>query len=139
MFKDNYFLLIFLTFIVFRSVDSQITQALEAKLKAYIDTFNAKDEELYVEDIPNNITFNFLKNKIPLFECPDKVIEEIYYFRWWTWRKHIRTISSIKGALVVMTEFMPPVQWAGTGNTICAGAGHHIMEGRWLRGNDSIM
>ena len=33
----------------------------------------------------------------------------------------------------VVTEFEPDVPWAGAYNTIACSAGHHLMEGRWLR------
>ena len=33
----------------------------------------------------------------------------------------------------VVTEFEPNVSWAGVDNTIACSAGHHLMEGRWLR------
>lgn len=38
----------------------------------------------------------------------------------------------------VLTEFLRKVSWSGPHNTIVAPAGHHIMEGRWLR-DDSII
>ena len=56
-------------------------------------------------------------------------MEEIYYFRWWTFRKHIKDTSDGK----VITEFLPPVYWGGTHNTIIAAAGHHIAEAKWLK------
>jgi len=31
-----------------------------------------------------------LRTNVPLFECPDKDFERTYYFRWWTYRKHIK-------------------------------------------------
>src|SRR5262249_10261551 len=60
--------------------------------------------------------------------CPDKVIEETYYFRWWTYRKHIH--ATPEG--YVITEFLPTVPWAGKYNTINCAAGFHLEEGRWL-------
>ena len=33
----------------------------------------------------------------------------------------------------IVTEFEPSVPWAGAHNTIACSAGHHLMEGRWLR------
>ena len=33
----------------------------------------------------------------------------------------------------MVTEFLPPVPWAGKWNTISCSAGHHFYEGRWLR------
>jgi hypothetical protein len=98
-----------------------------------------RDEEIYKEDISNKDAFEFLRARVPYFACPDKDLEEIYYFRWWTYRKHLRTIPVKTGLITVVTEFMPSVLWAGKGNSISAGAGHHIMEGRWIRGNDTIM
>jgi hypothetical protein len=65
---------------------------------------------------------------VPFFECPDKEFEEICYFRWWTYRKHI-----VKTPLgFVITEFLPAVPWAGKYSSIDCAAGHHIREGRWI-------
>ncbi len=96
--------------------------------KHYIDRFNGDDEELYIQHIPNAQAWSFLETNIPLFECPDTDIERTYYFRWWTYRKHIK--STADG--FVITEFLPPVGWAGKHNTINCAAGHHFYEGRWL-------
>ncbi len=96
--------------------------------KHYIDQFNKDDEELYAQYIPNAKAWEFLKDNIPLFECPDKDIERTYYFRWWTYRKHIKQTPDG----FVITEFLPPVGWAGKYNTINCAAGHHFYEGRWL-------
>ncbi len=94
----------------------------------YVESFNAGDEELYVQHIPNEKAWDFLKGNIPLFECPDKYFERTYYFRWWTFRKHIK--STPDG--FVITEFLPKVGWSGKHNTINCPAGHHFYEGRWL-------
>lgn len=96
--------------------------------KHYIDSFNAQDEELYPGYITNGAAWNFLKKNIPLFECPDTNLEEIYYFRWWTYRKHIHLTPD--GFMI--TEFLPDVPWAGKDDSIVCAAGHHIYEGRWL-------
>lgn len=94
----------------------------------YIREFNEKDRELYIQYIPNSQSESFLKKNIPYFNCPDKEIEKTYYFRWWTFRKHIR--NTPEG--FVITEFLPDVSWAGKYNTINCPAGHHFYEGRWL-------
>ena len=94
----------------------------------YIDTFNQSDNELYKQHIPNSAAWDFLKSRIPLLDCPDRDIEEIYYFRWWTFRKHIKQTPDG----FVITEFLPPVPWAGKYNTISCAASHHLREGRWL-------
>ncbi len=66
---------------------------------------------------------------VPLFECPDSEIEEIYHFRWWTFRKHIKETTDG----YVITVFLPEVSWSGKHNTISCPAGHHFREGRWIR------
>ena len=94
----------------------------------YIEAFKNQDEELYPQHISNAQSWEFLRDNVPMFECPDKQIEEIYYFRWWTYRKHIK--STPDGFII--TEFLPQVGWAGKHNSISCPAGHHIYEGRWL-------
>ncbi|UCG49032.1 MAG: hypothetical protein JSU94_04465 [Phycisphaerales bacterium] len=94
----------------------------------YVESFNAGDEELYVQHIPNEKAWDFLRGNIPLLECPDADFERTYYFRWWTFRKHIK--STPDG--FVITEFLPKVGWSGKHNTINCPAGHHFYEGRWL-------
>jgi len=98
-------------------------------LSNYVEKFNAGDDELFETYIPNNQAFTFLAENIPRFECPDKQIEEIYYFRWWTFRNHIR--QTPEGYII--TEFLPDVPWAGKYNSISCAGMHHFNEGRWLR------
>ena len=95
----------------------------------YVPEFNSQDEELYANAVPNSAAEAFLRKNAPSFLCPDKDIERTYHFRWWTYRKHIKR-SSYGGWLV--TEFLPPVPWAGPENTINCAMGHHLREGRWL-------
>ncbi|MDT8389331.1 MAG: glycoside hydrolase family 2 TIM barrel-domain containing protein [Lentisphaeria bacterium] len=97
-------------------------------LKEYVSRFNETDEELYTH-VPNSEALEFLESNVPLFECPDKDIERTCYFRWWTYRKHIKQTSDG----YVITEFLPEVPWSGKHNTISCPAGHHYYEGRWLR------
>lgn len=97
--------------------------------RAYIEQFNADDEEHYANAFPNAAAWDFLRDNIPLFTCPDPVLERTYYFRWWTYRKHLKQTPDGW----VVTEFLPNVPWAGVHNTICCPAGHHFYEGRWLR------
>lgn len=95
----------------------------------YIDEFNEGDNELYAQHVPNKESSEFLEYNVPLLDIPDKELERIYYFRWWTYRKHIK--STPDG--FVITEFLPDVPWAGKYNTINCPAAHQIYEGRWLR------
>jgi hypothetical protein len=106
-----------------------VTDQIKGDFRHYIDTFNANDEELYPAAIRNTNAGPFLCDNIPLFDCPDKVLEEIYYFRWWTYRKHIKQTPDG----FIITEFLPEVPWAGKDNSISCAAGPHIYEGRWLR------
>ena len=94
----------------------------------YVETFNKNDQELYRQYVPNSAAGQFLHDNIPRLDCPDKDIEEIYYFRWWTYRKHIKQTPDG----FIITEFLPGVGWAGKHNSINCAAGHHFHEGRWL-------
>lgn len=98
-------------------------------IDAYAGEFNANDEEIYIQKFPNTEAAAFMKENIPVFECPDAELEKTYYFRWWTYRKHIKEVPSG----FIITEFRPDVPWAGLYNAIpCPGA-HHFEEGRWLK------
>ena len=97
-------------------------------LKQYVDAFNAKDKEIIRQCIPNEKACEWMEREIPVLECPDKEFEKIYHFRWWTLRKHWKETPHGH----VMSEFLPPVPWAGPYNTINCPLGHHIREGRWL-------
>ena len=97
--------------------------------KHYVDYFNSIDNEDVVNFVPNTEAWSWMQENIPLFECPDKDFEQIYYYRWWTYRKHIK--KSPDG--FVLTEFITPVGHAGIHNTISCALGHHIYEGRWLK------
>jgi hypothetical protein len=99
-----------------------------ATLKNYVEQFNAVDEEEGVNAIHNKDAFEFLADNIPLFECPDEDFQRTYYYRWWTYRKHLRKTEDGW----VVTEFYPDVSWARKHNTINCPLGHQIYEGRWL-------
>jgi hypothetical protein len=124
------------TVVLLSSVFFLVTNVLNAQpyvlntrlFKHYIDSFNINDEELYKGAIPNAEAWKFLETNIPFLDCPDKVLEETYYFRWWTYRKHIR--NTPEGYII--TEFLPEVPWAGKYNGISCAAGFHFSEGRWL-------
>nr|WP_068887150.1 glycosyl hydrolase family 65 protein [Pedobacter panaciterrae] len=121
----------FLYFLLFLSpVFLQAQTVLKTSdFKHYIDGFNQNDKEYYHNFISNSDSWAFLSQNIPLLDCPDKDIERTYYFRWWTYRKHIK--KTPEG--YVITEFLPNVPWAGKYNTISCPAALHFYEGRWLR------
>lgn len=103
--------------------------ALEKKLTQYVAYFNSIDTETVKNYIPNDKATGWLLKNVPLFECPDPTIEKIYYYRWWTFRKHLKQTPDG----FVFTEFILPQNHGGKYNTISSGLGHHIYEGRWLR------
>ncbi len=105
-----------------------------SSFKHYIDKFNAKDTEHAPGFIPNTEAWDFLSANIPLLDVPDEDIQRTYYFRWWTYRKHIK--KTPEG--YVITEFLPDVPWAGKYNTISCPASLHFYEGRWLRNRDYL-
>lgn len=100
----------------------------------YVSEFNSTDEELYIQEFDNSEAEQFLKDNIPYFECPDKELEKTYYFRWWTYRKHVKRTP--EGYII--TEFLPEVGWAGKYNAINCPAMHQFAEGRWLRNNQYL-
>lgn len=101
------------------------------KISEYVSLFNEQDDEAVVNLIPNKDSYDWIARNVPLFECPDTDIERTYYFRWWSYRKHIK--GTPDGTIV--TEFIEPVKHAARHNAISCALGHHIYEGRWLRDN----
>jgi len=98
-------------------------------LKKYVNSFNESDHEYYQQHISNAGSYDFLADNIPLFECPDKNVERTYYFRWWTYRKHIKKTP----VGYIITEFLPDVSWSATYNAITCPGLFHFNEGRWLK------
>lgn len=94
----------------------------------HVERFNAMEAEPVTNAISNDQSLAWLQKNIPLFECSDSEVEEIYYFRWWSFRTHI--VQTPRG--FVLTEFLTPVKHAGEFNTIACAAGMHLAEGRWL-------
>jgi hypothetical protein len=58
----------------------------EADFKHYVDYFNRMEDENIVQAIPNSEAWDWMKENIPLFECPQDNFDEIWYYRWWTLR-----------------------------------------------------
>ncbi len=95
----------------------------------YVEGFNRDDVERNVNYVPDKSAWTWLEANIPFFEASDPTLTEMYYFRWWTYRKHLKQTPDG----FVVTEFLPDVPWAGKLNTISCSAAHHFYEGRWLR------
>jgi len=112
-----------------------INMDLKDILRGYVDKFNKDDREIYVQDVDNAHAYEWMKENVPLLECSDKMLEEIYYFRWWVFRKHVKLTEDG----YVITEFLPPVPWGGKHNTIICAAGHMITEARWLKCGERLI
>jgi len=94
-----------------------------ARFRHHVERFNTMEDENRANAVPNAQSWEWLSANIPLFECPDAAVEEIYYYRWWSLRKHLRQIDG----RFVFTEFLLKDR------PVSSALGHHLMEGRWLR------
>ncbi|MEJ2614122.1 MAG: amylo-alpha-1,6-glucosidase, partial [Ignavibacteriaceae bacterium] len=72
----------------------------------------------------------YLEN-IPFFECSDKKIQDVYYYRWKLYKAHIRDVGE---GYYVITEFLDNVSWdKDPYSSLNDATGFHIYEGRWLK------
>ena len=97
--------------------------------KHYVDYFNTMEDENIIQAIPNAKAWEWMTQNVPLFDCPNRDFEEMWYYRWWTLRKHIKQTP----VGYAMTEFLVNRSYADQYNLISSGVGHHIHESRWLR------
>jgi hypothetical protein len=88
----------------------------------YIAHFNSMEDENVTNFISNEDSRNWLQKEIPFFECPDGKVEELYYYRWWSFRKHIEETTNGFVFSEFLTRQMP----------VSSALGHQIAEGRWL-------
>ncbi len=102
--------------------------------RQYVDGFNGMFQEEVVNFIPDARAWAWMQANIPFFTCPDRDFEELYYYRWWSFRKHIK--KTPEGFLI--TEFLKPVSHAAGYNSLSCALGHHIAEGRWLRDSQFV-
>ncbi len=105
-----------------------------ANFSHYVSYFNGMEDENVIAAIPNADASAWMEKNIPLFECPQQNFEEMYYFRWWTLRKHIENTPVGYG----MTEFLVHRRYADKYNLIACAVGHHIYESRWLRDREYL-
>ena len=94
----------------------------------YVDYFNKMEDENIAQAIPNAKAWDWMKVNIPLFECPQQNFEEMWYYRWWTLRKHLKQTP----AGYAFTEFLVQRSYADKYNLISCALAHHINEARWL-------
>ena len=94
----------------------------------YSAQFAADEREATHEDPANE--WPWMEANIPLFNSSDKQFEEMYYFRWYAWQKHL--VSTPRGFII--TEWLPkPDQRDGFFGALPDAAPFHLGEARWLR------
>lgn len=74
---------------------------------------------------------NWFEQNMPFLDVPSQQIQDVYYYRWQTYKEHISYTSTQFG--YVLSEFLSPVSYRAPYGGIVAAAGHHIIEGRWIR------
>jgi hypothetical protein len=94
----------------------------------YVVHFNAMEDENVTNYISNADSWSWLQKEIPFFECPDREVEEMYYFRWWSLRKHIEQATNG----FVLSEFLTRQQ------PVSSALGHQIAELRWLHNQNYL-
>jgi hypothetical protein len=93
----------------------------------YALEFHRQEQEAIDKNAPDE--WPWMLANIPWFESSDAKFQEIYYFRWYSFQKHI--VHTARGQL--LNEFLFNVKWAGYGNTVSVAVPHHLREARWLR------
>ena len=78
--------------------DAIITSADIAK---HVGKFNTMETETVINAVPNAQSQEWLERNVPRFICPDPTVEETYWFRWWSLRKHLcRDAGSGRGLVM---------------------------------------
>ena len=75
------------------------------------DNFNRSEKE--IADAARKLINRYER----LLDKHDKTIEQIYYYRWWTFRKHIKQTPAGR----IVTEFIEPVRHAVRGDAMRTG------------------
>lgn len=107
---------------------SETAEENQEKISAFLSN------EMPVDTQRSQFSEWFTEN-IPYLDVPDETIKQIYYFRWYTYRNHIRRTTD---DYYIISEFLPNVAWAGKHNSINCPAGLHVAEGRWLQNGEYL-
>lgn len=94
-------------------------------LERHVARFNAMEDEPVINAVPNAESAAWLRANVPAFACADAEVEEIYWFRWWSLRKHLKRDPA--SGYWAFTEFITKPR------PVSSALGHHLMEMRWLR------
>jgi len=94
----------------------------------YMQQFAADECEATGKEPGNE--WPWMAANIPLFASSDKQFEEMYYFRWYAWQKHL--VKTPHGYII--TEWLPkPAEADGLYGALPDAAPFHLGEARWLR------
>ncbi|OCL14542.1 Six-hairpin glycosidase, partial [Glonium stellatum] len=94
----------------------------------YLRTTSILNHSKYVSSLDD---YQWYLDNIPFVDFPEKTFQDVYYYRASVIKRHLKYAHEGHGW--VFTEFIHPVAWASKLQTIPDSAGHHIVEGRWLR------
>jgi hypothetical protein len=104
----------------------------------YVETFEADERsatgKLYngepaVAGQQPESAWPWMQREIPWFDSSDKAFEEMYYFRWYAWKKHL--VHTPKDYII--TEWMPKPEFKdGSFGALPDAAPFHLGEARWL-------
>src|SRR5262245_2908924 len=90
-----------------------------------------KQKLLDTQTFWDNRDWDWYKDNVPFFECPDADLTTTYYYRWELVTKHLTYGSPNTG--YTLTEFIDRPFWSGAYGAISCPAGHQLDEVRWLR------
>lgn len=90
-----------------------------------------KQKLLDAQTFWDNRDWEWYKQNIPFFDCPDAELNTTYYYRWELVTKHLTYGSPNSG--YSFTEFIDRPFWSGAYGAISCPAGHQLYEVRWLR------
>lgn len=110
-----------------RAQGSVFTVLKPADYHHYIEKFDASELAATHQSAPDE--WPWLVANIPFFSSSNKQFEEMYYFRWFAWEKHVVHTRDY-GYLI--TEWLPKPQFANYG-VLPDAAPFHLGEARWLR------
>jgi len=107
---------------------SSFTVLHASSYRHYVEQF-AADELAATAQQPAD-SWPWMRANIPLFDSSNKQFEEMYYFRWFAWQKHL--VHGSHGYII--TEWLPkPAAPNGFYGALPDAAPFHLGEARWLR------
>ena len=104
----------------------------------YVELFRNQERDAtgtVYNGVGDEDAWTWMQQEIPWFDSSDKQFEEMYYFRWYAWKKHV--VSAPHG--YVITEWLPKLNFPRAGEedgsygALPDAAPFHIAEARWLR------